>query len=43
MGRISEEKTREEERISEKRKSEKKEGAGARKGGKVAKLCVFPQ
>ena len=27
---------------SEKRKSEKKEDAGARKGSKVAKHCVFP-
>ena len=27
---------------SEKRKSEKKEDAGARKGGKVAIHCVFP-
>jgi len=35
---------RAEERRSEKRKSEKKEdaGAGARKGSKVAKHCVFP-
>ena len=30
-----------EERISEQRKSEKKEDAGARKGSKVAKHCVF--
>ena len=31
-----------EERRSEKRKSQKKEDADARKGGKVAKHCVFP-
>ena len=31
-----------EERRSEKRKSQKKEDADARKGRKVAKLCVFP-
>ena len=37
MGRV-----REEERRSEKRKSQKKEDAGARKGRKVAKHCVFP-
>ena len=30
-----------EERRSEKRKSQKKEDADARKGGKVAKHCVF--
>ena len=30
------------ERRSEKRKSQKTEDAGAQKGGKVAKLCVFP-
>ena len=35
MGRVREEKRR-------KRKSQKKEGAGARKGRKVAKHCVFP-
>ena len=29
-------------RRSEKRKSEKREDAGARKGRKVAKQCVFP-
>ena len=34
-------KRREEER-SKKRKSQKKEDAGARKGRKVAKHCVFP-
>ena len=33
---------RAEERRSEKRKSQKKEDPGARKGGKVAKHCVFP-
>ena len=37
-----EEKRREEENISEKTKSQKKEVAGARRGGKVAKHCVFP-
>ena len=31
-----------EKRRSEKRKSQKKEDPGARKGGKVAKHCVFP-
>ena len=31
-----------EERRSEKRKSQKKEDADARKGRKVAKHCVFP-
>jgi len=36
------EKRREEERISEKRTSQKKEDAGARKDRKVAKHCVFP-
>ena len=36
------EKRRAEERRSEKSKSEKKEDAGARKGSKVAKHCVFP-
>ena len=36
MGRVRKEKRRE-----EKRKSQKKEGAGARKGRKVAKHCVF--
>ena len=41
MGRVSEEK-RKEERISKKRKSQKKEDPGARKGRKVAKHCVFP-
>ena len=35
------EKRRAEERRSEKSKSEKKEDAGARKGSKVAKHCVF--
>ena len=33
---------RKEEGRSEKRKSQKKEDAGARKGSKVAKHCVFP-
>jgi len=33
---------RKEERISKKRKSQKKEDPGARKGRKVAKHCVFP-
>ena len=45
MGRVREEKRREEEeeRRSEKRKqSQRKEDAGARKGRKVAKHCVFP-
>ena len=36
------EERRVEERRSEKRQSQKKEGAGARKGRKVAKHCVFP-
>jgi len=36
------ERRRAEERRSEKRKSEKQEDAGARKGRKVAKHCVFP-
>ena len=36
------ERRRAEERRSEKRKSEQKEDAGAQKGGKVAKHCVFP-
>jgi len=36
------EKRREEERRSIKRKSQKKEDPGARKGSKVAKHCVFP-
>ena len=35
------ERRRAEERRFEKRKSERKEGAGARKGSKVAKHCVF--
>ena len=49
MGRVREEKARrrsekrkQEERRSEKRKNQKKEDAGARKGRKVAKHCVFP-
>ena len=42
VGRVREEKRREEERRSEKRKRQKKEDAGARKGRKVAKHCVFP-
>ena len=37
MGRV-----REEERRSQKRKFQKKEDPGARKGRKVAKHCVFP-
>ena len=41
MGRVRG-KRRVEERRSEKRKSQKKEDADARKGGKVAKHCVFP-
>ena len=41
MGRVRE-RGRVEERRSEKRKSQKKEDAGARKGRKVAKHCVFP-
>jgi len=36
------EKRREEENRSKKIKSPKKEDPGARKGRKVAKLCVFP-
>ena len=40
-GRVRE-KRRVEERTSEKRKSQKKEDPGARKGRKVAKQCVFP-
>ena len=36
------EKGRAEERRSEKGKSQRKEDAGARKGNKVAKHCVFP-
>ena len=36
------EERREEERRSGKRKSQKTEDAGARKGSKVAKHCVFP-
>ena len=36
------EKRREEERRSKKRTSQKTEDAGARKGSKVAKHCVFP-
>ena len=36
------EKRREEERRSDTRKSQKKEDAGARKGRRVAKHCVFP-
>ena len=46
MGRVREkrrvEERRVEERKSEKGKSQKKEDAGARKGRKVAKHCVFP-
>ena len=38
MGRVKEEKRRR----SEKRKFQKKEDPGARKGRKVAKRCVFP-
>ena len=37
------ERRKEEGQISEKRKSQKKEDAGAGKGGKVAKRCVFPK
>jgi len=40
MGRVREEKRRRNK--IKKRKSEKKEGPGARKGRKVAKHCVFP-
>ena len=36
------EERRAEERISEKRQNQKKEDAGARKGRKIAKHCVFP-
>ena len=36
------EKRKEDERRSEKLKCQKKEDAGARKGRKVAKHCVFP-
>ena len=39
MGRVREEKKR---RRSGKRKGQKTEDAGARKGSKVAKHCVFP-
>ena len=42
MVRVKEEKRRAAERRSEKRKSQTKEDAGARKGRKVAKHCVFP-
>ena len=42
MGRGGREKRRVEESRSEKRKSQKKEDADARKGGKVAKHSVFP-
>ena len=38
----AERRERVEERRSEKRKSQKKEDADARKGGKVAKHCIFP-
>ena len=41
VGRVREEKPKEVRR-SEKRKNEKKEDAGARKGRKVAIHCVFP-
>ena len=40
VGRVREEKKKE-ERKSEKRKGQRKEDAGARKGRKVAKHCVF--
>ena len=40
MGRVREEKRR--RKKIKKRKSQKKEDAGARKGRKVAKQCVFP-
>ena len=36
------EKRRDEERISKKRKFQKKEDPGARRGRKIAKHCVFP-
>ena len=36
------ERRRAEEERSEKRKGEKQEDAGARKGRKIAKHCVFP-
>ena len=42
MVRVKEEKRIAAERRSEKRKSQKREDAGARKGRKVAKHCVFP-
>jgi hypothetical protein len=42
VGRAREEKRREEERRLEKRRSQKKEHQSARKGRKVAKLCVCP-
>ena len=42
MGRVREEKRREEEIRSKTRKSQKKEDEGARKGRKVAQHCVFP-
>ena len=41
VGRVREEKSRR-EKIREEKESEKKEDAGARKGSKVAKQCVFP-
>ena len=41
VGRVREEKESVERR-SEKRQSQKKEDAGARKGRKVAQHCVFP-
>ena len=41
MGRVREEKRREEEIRLKKRKSQKKEDPGARKGRKVANCCVF--
>ena len=42
VGRVGEEKRRDDERRSEQRKSQKKEDAGARKGRKVAIHGVFP-
>ena len=42
MGRAREEKGRR-KKNSERRKSQKKEDAGAQKGRKVAKHCVFPK
>ena len=42
MGRVREEKEKRRRKNIKKRKSQKKEDPGARKGRKVAKHCVFP-